>query len=153
MRFDRTRGFIALVLLAGAVGGCGAADPVGPEPPSGSEFVGAIVLRGEFHDVATSGMGLAEVVQAPDGTRTLRFSDFATVSGPVLEVYMVAADDSNDDETVVNAGFVSLGLLKSVSGNQSYEIPRDLDLDVFRSVTVWCVTFGINFTTAPLKPF
>ena len=103
--------------------------------------------------MATSGTGLAEIFQAPDGTRSLRLSSFETVPGPVLEVYMVAAADATDDQSVIDAGYVTLGALQSASGDQTYPLPADLDLDVYRAVTIWCVTFRVNFTTAPLSPF
>ena len=112
-----------------------------------------LLLTGSFHDVATRGTGLAEVIKEPDGRRILRFRRFETEPGPKLEVYMVAASDATDSQTVLDSGYVSLGELTSASGNQMYEIPADLDLDVYRAVTIWCVTFVVNFTTAPLSPF
>ncbi len=111
------------------------------------------LLGGSFHDVAASGTGVAEIFQAPDGTRSLRLSGFRTDPGPVLEVYMVAATDATDSQSVIDAGYVTLGVLQSPSGDQTYLVPADLDLRVYRAVTVWCVTFLVNFTTAPLTAF
>jgi hypothetical protein len=33
---------------------------------------------------------------------------------------------------------------------QNYEIPRDVDLERFRSAVVWCERFGVGFAVAPL---
>jgi hypothetical protein len=31
-------------------------------------------------------------------------------------------------------------------------VPTDTDLSKYRSITIWCRRFGVNFATAPLKP-
>ena len=111
---------------------------------------GAVTHSGAFHAVAHPGTGIAEIVVAPDGSRALRFTNFQTDAGPALEVYLVAAPDATDSQTVLDAGYVTLGALTSPSGNQSYPIPDDLDLTVYMSVSIWCVPFDVNFTTAPL---
>ncbi len=36
-------------------------------------------------------------------------------------------------------------------GDQNYDLPDDLDLNVYRSVVIWCKRFGVNFAVAPLK--
>jgi hypothetical protein len=127
---------------------------MGPEAPQNDmQPLGSILLlRGSFHDVATTGSGMAEIRRAPDGTRTLHLIDFQTDPGPKLEVYLVAASDATDSRSVVDAGYVTLGALQSASGDQTYTVPEDLDLTVYRAVTIWCVTFVVNFTTAPLTP-
>ncbi len=33
-------------------------------------------------------------------------------------------------------------------GAQDFEIPADVDLDLFSEVQVWCEPFGINFGSA-----
>jgi len=145
---------LSCVLLFG-IAGCGSSgDATGPVGPQGEvQAPGSILLlRGSFHDVVTPGTGLAEIFQAPDGTRTLHLSDFRTDPGPKLVVYLVAAPDATDSQSVMDAGYVSLGALQSPSGDQTYSVPADLDLSVYRAVTIWCVTFVVNFTTAPVTP-
>ena len=77
-------------------------------------------------------------------------TEFETSNGPNLHVYLVAADDASDNETVMKAGFVSLGALKGNKGNQNYEVSTEIDLAKYRSVSIWCRRFGVNFATAPL---
>jgi hypothetical protein len=67
-------------------------------------------------------------------------------------VYLVAAPNATDDETVKKAGYVELGKLKGTDGDQNYEVPADLDLARYRAVTIWCRRFSVNFGTAPLTP-
>ncbi|MEI6666229.1 MAG: DM13 domain-containing protein, partial [Chloroflexota bacterium] len=35
--------------------------------------------------------------------------------------------------------------------DQNYDVPADLDLSVYRAVTIWCERFSVNFGTAPLS--
>jgi formylmethanofuran dehydrogenase subunit B len=110
-----------------------------------------LLAQGEFHSVAHDTKGNAAVYQLPDGKRVLRFSNFETSNGPAVHVYLVAADDATDNDTVKNAGFVNLGDIKGNTGDQNYDLPADLDLNKYRAVTVWCQRFSVNFGTAPLK--
>jgi hypothetical protein len=106
---------------------------------------------GNFHSVAHEAKGVATVFQLADGRQVLRLTEFTTSNGPDLQLYLVAADDATDSDTVKQAGFLSLGPLKGNQGDQNYEIPAGTDLTKYRAVTVWCRRFGVNFTTAALK--
>lgn len=65
-------------------------------------------------------------------------------------VYLVAAPDARDDETVKEAGFIDLGSMKGNRGNQNYDVPAEADLNKYRSVSIWCRRFGVNFGAASL---
>jgi len=106
---------------------------------------------GAFHDVAHTGKGTANIYQLADGKRILRFTNFETSNGPDVHVYLVAANDAKDSETVKKAGFVEVGALKGNIGDQNYELASDVDLAKYRAVTIWCKRFGVNFATAPLN--
>jgi hypothetical protein len=110
------------------------------------------LYTGSFHSVAHETKGVATTYRLLDGKRVLRFTDFETSNGPDVQVHLVAANDANDNETVTKAGFVHLGGLKGNIGDQNYDLPRDIDLTKYRSVTIWCRRFGVNFATAPLTP-
>jgi hypothetical protein len=112
----------------------------------------SLLASGSFHGVAHRTDGTASIYQSPDGKRTLRLSNFATSNGPALHVYLVAAEDAKDNNTIKKAGFVDLGALKGNRGDQNYTVPADVDLDRYRAVTIWCRRFGVNFATAPLMP-
>ncbi len=109
-----------------------------------------LLAAGEFHKVSHDAQGYAMVHQLADGQRVLRFTEFETSNGPELHVYAVAAADASDSDAVKKAGFVDLGALKGNKGDQNYELPADLDLSKYQSVSVWCKRFGVNFATAPL---
>jgi hypothetical protein len=52
---------------------------------------------------------------------------------------------------VKKAGFIDLGPIKGNEGDQNYEIPATADLGNYRSVSIWCARFGVNFGAAPLR--
>jgi hypothetical protein len=108
------------------------------------------LASGQFHSGAHETRGTATVFQLADGKKTLRLSDFATSNGPDVHVYLVAAGDAKDNDTVTKAGFIDIGSLKGNIGDQNYDLPADTDLAKYRAVTIWCKRFSVNFGTAPL---
>ena len=108
------------------------------------------LAAGQFHKVAHDGRGTATVYRLPDGKRTLRLTNFETSNGPALHLYLVAAQDAADSDTVKTAGFLDLGPLKGNQGDQNYDLPANADLAKYQAVTVWCQRFSVNFATAPL---
>ena len=109
------------------------------------------LLRGEFRSIAHETIGTAAVYEV-NGRRVLRLTGFRTSNGPDVRVYLVAAPDAPDNETVERAGFVELGKLKGTQGDQNYDIPSGVDLKKYRAATIWCHRFSVNFGTAPLTP-
>ena len=107
---------------------------------------------GRFYSILHPTEGVATVYQMADGTRVLRFTNFSTSNGPDVHVYLVAADDAKDVATVEQAGFVDLGVIKGNVGDQNYTLASDLDLAKYRSVSIWCKRFSVNFGAAALRP-
>ena len=108
------------------------------------------LATGSFHSNAHETRGTAAVLDVGGGHRVLRLTNFATSNGPDVRVYLVAAPDVQDNETVKTAGFVELGALKGNIGDQNYQIPPTVDLGNYRTVTIWCKRFSVNFGSAPL---
>ena len=108
------------------------------------------LATGQFHSGAHETKGMATVFQLADGKKTLRLTNFATSNGPDVHVYLVAAPDAKDNDTVTKANVVDLGSLKGNIGDQNYELPANADLAKYRAVTIWCKRFSVNFGTAPL---
>ena len=108
------------------------------------------VATGQFHSGAHETKGTASVFQLADGNKTLRLTNFETSNGPDVHVYLVAADDAKDNDSVMKAGFVGIGSLKGNIGDQNYDLPANTDLAKYRAVTIWCKRFSVNFGTAPL---
>lgn len=115
-----------------------------------SESAPTALQSGSFHSNAHETKGTATIYRLGDGTRVLRLTNFETSNGPDLRVYLVAAPDVNENETVKQAGFVDLGAMKGNIGDQNYDVPADVDLAKYRSVSIWCRRFSVNFGAAPL---
>ncbi len=78
-----------------------------------------------------------------DGKRYLRYENFKTINGPDLFVYL-----SGDLEAKT---YVNLGELRATEGNVNYEIPKDIDLDVYPYALVWCQQFSVLFNSAKIR--
>ena len=126
----------------GAVTTSGAATPAAAAPMT--------LATGSFHSNAHDTRGMASVIDLGDGRRVLRLTNFATSNGPDVRIYLVAAADVQDNATVKTAGFVELGPMKGNIGDQNYDIPATVDLENYRTVTIWCRRFSVNFGSAPL---
>ncbi len=122
--------------------------PGGQETSTGG--IPPVLSQGSFRGLAHETKGTATIYQLPEGKRTLRLTGFETSNGPDVRVYLVAAPDAKDNDTVTQAGFIDLGAMKGNIGDQNYEVPEGTDLSKHRSVSIWCRRFGINFGTAPL---
>ena len=105
---------------------------------------------GNFRSIAHETKGTATVYQLSEGKRVLRLTNFKTSNGPDVHVFLVAAKDAPDNDTVKSSGYVDLGSIKGNEGDQNYDIPADLDLKKYQSATIWCNRFKVNFGTASL---
>ena len=109
------------------------------------------LASGQFHSGAHETKGVATVFQLADNKKTLRLTNFQTSNGPDVHVYLVAAADAKDNDTVTRAEVVDLGSMKGNIGDQNYDLPASADLAKYRAVTIWCKRFSVNFGTAPLN--
>jgi hypothetical protein len=110
----------------------------------------AILVKGDFRGLAHETKGTAAVYRLDDGKKVLRLMNFETSNGPDVHVYLVAAEAANDNDTVKKAGFIDLGSMKGNIGDQNYDVPADVDLAKYQSVSIWCARFGVNFGAASL---
>ena len=118
-------------------------------PIAGPEL-GQVRSQGMFHAAAHETKGTAAIYELPNGKRVLRLTGFETSNGPDVHVLLGKAADASDNDAVKDAGYVDLGSLKGNIGDQNYDIPTDVSLSDFNSVTIWCNRFNVNFGTAPL---
>ncbi len=106
---------------------------------------------GRFHGVAHDGQGVATLYRLPDGKNVVRLTEFKVSNGPALHLYLTSAPDASDDSTVKKAEILDLGPLRGNEGDQNYDIPSGTDLSKYKSATVWCARFNVNFATAPIS--
>ena len=128
---------------------------VSEEFPGGAQMAAVekgpmAATKGNFKGLAHETKGLASIYQLADGKRTLRLTEFETSNGPDVHVYLTAADIEKGNDAVKEAGFIDLGSMKGNKGDQNYDVPADVDLDKYKSVSIWCARFGVNFGAATL---
>lgn len=122
-----------------------------PVESIGTELI--VLAEGSLisHEYETS--GTVKILQLADGSRVLRLEDLVTSDGPRVEIWLTDSPvlEGPDGWRVFDDGnYESLGLLKGNLGSQNYNIPADLDLSDFSSVSLWCVTFSVSFGAAEL---
>jgi hypothetical protein len=121
-------------------------------PASADAASAQTIESGTFYSILHPTQGTATVYRLQDGMRVLRFTNFKTSNGPDVHIYLVAANDAKDNASVLRAGFIDLGAMKGNIGDQNYTLAPDVDLSKYRSVSVWCKRFSVNFGAAPLTP-
>ncbi|MEU6297773.1 DM13 domain-containing protein [Streptomyces erythrochromogenes] len=97
--------------------------------------------------------GTVKLIRLADGSRTLRLENLDTSNGPDLRVWLTDAPvkEGVAGWRVFDDGkYVSLGKLKGNKGDQNYEIPADVNLADYSSVTIWCDRFDVSFGAATL---
>ncbi|MCX5151725.1 DM13 domain-containing protein [Streptomyces sp. NBC_00320] len=122
----------------------GAAPAPGPQTVAQGSLIS--------HEHSTS--GTVKLIKLPDGSRTLRLENLDTSSGPDLRVWLTDAPvkEGSDGWFVFDDGkHVSLGKLKGNKGDQNYEIPAEVNLADYSSVTIWCDRFNVSFGAAALQ--
>jgi hypothetical protein len=120
--------------------------------PAGEDPSSAQVLEsGTFYAVVHPTAGTATIYRLENGDRILRFTNFSTSNGPNVHVYRVDADDAKDSATVKSAASIDLGTIKGNIGDQNYALGTDLYLSKYRTVSIWCKRFAVNFGAAPLR--
>jgi pentapeptide MXKDX repeat protein len=113
------------------------------------------LFTGTFHGKVHKTEGRATIYQGADGKQVLRLTSFKTSNGPDVHVILVATKDAMDDANFLkdNTEKIELGKLKGNEGDQNYEIPAGTDLTKFRTVSIYCERFNVNFGAAPLEKF
>ena len=129
---------------------CGLVFPAASANGLASSPLGKVRAEGVFHAAAHATRGTAAIFELAGGKRVLRLTGFETSNGPDAHVLLGKAADATDNDTVKNSGYVDLGSLKGNIGDQNYDVPADVNLSDYNSVTIWCNRFSVNFGTAPL---
>lgn len=110
-----------------------------------------ILAQGTFQKDTHEISGTATVHQLADGKRILRLTNFSTSNGPDVRVLLVAVEEVKDSSMITKDNYIELGPLKGNKGDQNYDIPDHVDLSKYRSVSIWCERFSVNFGAASLK--
>ncbi len=77
------------------------------------------------------------------GKKYIYFENFSATNGPDLKVYIAT--------NLTASQFVSLGSLKSITGNQAYLIATPPDFTQYNKILIWCQQFTVLFGSAALQ--
>ncbi len=132
------------------------ASPLTPPaaPPAAPVEVRKYSATGSFHDGQPGhhGTGKATIASPADGGKpVLTLTGFRATPGPDLEVLLVPKDDVRTERDVTTSKYIEVAALKSPSGDQTYALPSSIDPAQYKSVVIWCRSYGVLFAAAPLK--
>ena len=109
------------------------------------------VFHGGDHAPRDTTSGEVTVVKLENGEYEVRLgSHFNTTPGPDLFVYLSASTDPQNSPAVVKDIFANLGKLTSSTGAQRILISKQVHLEEYNSVVIWCKQYRILFGAAPL---
>jgi hypothetical protein len=129
-----------------------AAAPAGSTAPGPAASTEPVELaRGDLRSLDHGTSGVARVLELSDGRRIVRLEDLDTSNGPDLFVYLTA-NPTDGEEGAFDDDYVDLGRLKGNQGNQTYDLPAELDLTLHGTVVIWCDRFDSAFGAADLQP-
>lgn len=132
-----------MMLLVGVLFSCQPEDatPTGPVNDMFDATTATLLREGVWMGANNySVSGSAKIYEQSNGTRVLVLEMFSSSNGPDLRVYLANNADAS--------AFVSLGKLKSTTGQQVYSIPPNTDLLQFPFALIWCQQFSVLFGKA-----
>jgi hypothetical protein len=129
------------------------AIPPTPVPPTAVPAEPVALLQGNFTriDALHGASGQAVIYRLPDNRLLLRLEGFEATNGPDLFIGLGGHPMPRSNAELFDNGYLELARLKASSGNQNYELPADLDINRFRSVTIYCRAFSVMFSSAALE--
>jgi hypothetical protein len=109
-------------------------NPGNDNRPSGSIIATAKITEG--NTPGDKANGDAQLFN-DNGTWKLFLTNFSTNNGPDLHVYLATTQNASS--------FIDLGLLKSTSGDQVYNISGNPSLVTYKYIIIWCKQFSVYF--------
>jgi hypothetical protein len=103
----------------------------------------AILLKqGTLTGIGHNANGVVKIYDA-SGNKVVYFETFLSQDGPDLKVYLSKDIDAKE--------YIRLGVLKSTSGMQSYNVPLTIDASTYSYVHIWCERYSVVFARAEMK--
>lgn len=101
-----------------------------------------LISQGSFSSNAHPTSGAIKLYKQ-SGQKILVFENFKTDSGPDLKVYL--------SKTTNNVDVITLGALKSTSGNFNYQMDSAINTNTYNYVLIWCEDFSVLFGNSRLQ--
>ena len=132
---------------------CAAANPRNP-CAAANPCAAQAVANGQFYDGPHAPghrvSGSAHITKAVDGTYWLKFTQFVSDEGPDVNIILSPAYAPKTDAAIRQAGYITIAARQSLTGDQSYALPKDFEPELYQSVGIWCEQFGVLFGAAQL---
>ena len=100
-------------------------------------------LMGDFMNGPHGTVAGTASVYLQNGTYTLALGNVVISNGPDLHVYL--------SKEIQPINFIDLGKLKSIAGNQVYDIPGEPDFSAYKYALIHCQQYNHLFGSAELK--
>jgi hypothetical protein len=110
-----------------------------------------LIAEGEFYAVAENASGSANIYLMEEGGLVLRLEDFAVEEGAELSVYLTSEQSIEGVAGEQLEDALDLGELLSPVGDQIYELPENIDLELYHSVVIWSEGQQVAYGAAPLE--
>jgi hypothetical protein len=112
-----------------------------------------VIMAGDFTviDAMHRGEGTASIYRIGEKRHVLRLDPFSVTSGPDLHVILSTHEAPRTSADVLLPTYVDLGPLKNTTSAQNFEIAETIDLEQFKSVVIYSMSFNIAYTTATLR--
>jgi hypothetical protein len=113
------------------------------------------ILNGSFKgiDVMRVAKGDVTIYRSANGALLLRFDNFSVTNGLDLQVYLSANPEPTGGFDLDQPGVSRFpaGVLKGSDGNQQYDIPKDLNVERYRTVVIFSEALQLIYAIAPLS--
>ncbi len=106
------------------------------------------IASGKFVSVAHVGEGMA-FFKLLGTDQIVRLQDLAISNGPDLRVVLSKNADVTSSSDL--GEYVDIGPLKGNQGNQNYTVPKEINLNDYHSVVIYCRAFRVVFNVATLN--
>ena len=131
--------FLVIIFSMACNKNVGSSSDVLNEKVDTAAVIAKNTIPGEFITYGQAVMGVAKVY-SKEGKLSLALENFSTNNGPDLHVYL-----SKEIEPV---NFIDLGKLKSISGNQVYDITGMPDFTQYKYALIHCQQYNHLFGSA-----
>ena len=125
-------------------------DHVNEAAPVAVGGAARVLAQGPFHSGEHHTTGTVRLLDLGHGRTVLRLEELRTSNGPVVHVWLSAADSHASNSDIDRATHVDLGGLKGNIGSQNYAVPSGVAAAGLRTVVIWCNRFHVSFGAAPL---
>jgi hypothetical protein len=108
------------------------------EPVPANLASAKVVGTARVYNVDREGQGTAKIYERADGTRAIRLEDFFVTINSDLEIRLSSLEAPKSTDEIARNPFKVVAPLKATVGNMNYDVPRDVDVNQFKSIVIWC---------------